>query len=192
MVVGAADEQQYLAVDPAAAADHPHQPERPVAAMQNNALIEGHMDSAPQDIFSDAKLFIPELILTSSYDLESILSSGLIINVAVQQREVLAAAEKVRDEARNERDVEKKTQYHAQIDIYQEEADDSIGLPLGQIHYVLDGIDDLCMAYHGYKARAEDWCVVSSPVSLSRILVRPLTVPQRVLAGAGLGADGCE
>lgn len=103
----------------------------------------GDLTSAPQDILSDAKIVIPESVLASSYDLDSILSSGLVISVVVHGK-----AEDIH--ANEENAAEKKTQYRAQIDCYQEEADDRG--PLGEIHYVLEGIDDLCRAYHGYKA----------------------------------------
>lgn len=106
-----------------------------------------------QDIFSDAKIVIPELVLSSSYDLESILSSGLTIHVDIQDMAAVehdpvdpptAAAEKEKPS------VVRKTQYHAQIDCYQEDTVESG--PLGEIHYILEGMDDFCAAYHGYKA----------------------------------------
>ena len=103
----------------------------------------GDLTNAPQDIFSDAKIVIPEFVFaSSSYDMDSLLSSGLIISVVAhgQSEEKQATGENV---------AEKKTQYRAQIDCYQEEADDRG--PLGELHYVLEGIDDLCATYHGYK-----------------------------------------
>ena len=111
-----------------------------------------------QEIFADARMSIPESVLLTSFDLETILSTGLDIHVEADSAAALQQ-EQQQQEGPMPSSVEAATTapshatYHAQIDCYQEEEPDKQGAALGKIHYILEdeGAHSLCQDFHGFK-----------------------------------------